>query len=79
MYLIDGTRGWAEQVGLIRLTGDLEYVACSPDLVLHLDAGAGSFKTGSFKTGAHGVFESACLEADRLRSGREHRERDHRA
>jgi len=43
--LIDGTRGWAEQVGLIRLTGDLEYVACSPDLVLHLDAGAGSFKT----------------------------------
>lgn len=44
-YLIDGTRGWAEQVGLIRLTGDLEYVACSPDLVLHLDAGAGSFKT----------------------------------
>jgi len=44
-YLIDGTRGWAEQVGLTRLTGDLEYVACSPDLVLHLDAGTGSFKT----------------------------------
>jgi len=43
--LIDGTRGWAEQVGLIRLTGDLEYFACSPDLVLHLDARAGSFKT----------------------------------
>ena len=44
-YLIDGIRGGSEQVGLIRLTGDLEYVACSPDLVLHLDAGAGSFKT----------------------------------
>ena len=48
-YLIDGTRGWAEIVGLIKLTGDMEYVACSPDLVLHLDTGAGSFKTVSLE------------------------------
>jgi len=35
-YILDGTNGWAEQVGLLRLSDDLSFVACSPDMVLHL-------------------------------------------
>ena len=35
-YLLDGTTGWAEQVGLLRLPGNMNFVACSPDLVLNM-------------------------------------------
>jgi hypothetical protein len=40
-YLLDGTNGWAEQVGLLRLPGELNFIACSPDLVLHMEFPAG--------------------------------------
>ena len=39
-FLLDGTNNWAEQVGLLRLPGELKYVACSPDVVLHMETGA---------------------------------------
>ena len=35
-YLLDGTSGYAEQVGILRLTDDLSFVATSLDLILHL-------------------------------------------
>jgi len=35
-YLLEGTNGWAEQVGLLRLPDNLQFIACSPDLVLHM-------------------------------------------
>lgn len=35
-FLLDGTNNWSEQVGLLRLPGELSYVSCSPDVVLHL-------------------------------------------
>jgi hypothetical protein len=40
-YLLDGTNGWAEQVGLLRLPGEFNFIACSPDLVLHMEFPAG--------------------------------------
>ena len=38
-HLLAGTEGFAESVGLVRLKGHLQYVACSPDYVLHMKEG----------------------------------------